>query len=51
MCQDVTIPGGREMTEFLAIGDLVVRKSYDQDVVFKVVSLSEGCLLYTSRCV
>ncbi|NLS44701.1 MAG: hypothetical protein GX969_03045 [Firmicutes bacterium] len=27
------------MSEFPAIGDLVVRKSYDADVIFKVVSL------------
>jgi spore coat assembly protein len=50
VCQDVTIPGGREMTEFLAIGDLVVRKSYDQDVVFKVVSLNEGIALLRGIC-
>jgi spore coat assembly protein len=50
MCQDVTIPGGREMKEFLAIGDLVIRKSHDGDLVFKVVSLNEGTALLRGIC-
>ncbi len=44
------MPGGREMTEFLAIGDLVVRKSHDEDVVFRVVSLNEGIALLRGIC-
>jgi|CZCA01.1.fsa_nt_gi hypothetical protein len=50
MRQDVNMPGGREMTEFLAIGDLVVRKSHDADVVFKVESLNEGIALLRGIC-
>jgi spore coat assembly protein len=50
MRQDVNMPGGREMTEFLAIGDLVVRKSHDEDVVFRVVSLNEGIALLRGIC-
>ena len=50
MRQDVHMPGGREMTEFLAIGDLVVRKSHDADVVFKVESLNEGIALLRGIC-
>lgn len=50
MRQDVNMPGGREMTEFLAIGDLVVRKSHDKDVVFKVMSLNEGIALLRGIC-
>lgn len=38
-------PGGRQMAEFLAVGDLVVRKSHGADVVFKVVSLNESIAL------
>jgi hypothetical protein len=50
MRQDTNVPGGSEMTEFLAIGDLVVRKSHDEDVVFKVVSLNEGIALLRGIC-
>ena len=44
------MPGGREMSEFLAIGDLVVRKSHNADVVFKVVSLNDGIALLRGIC-
>ena len=50
MHQDVNMPGGREMSEFLAIGDLVVRKSHNADVVFKVVSLNDGIALLRGIC-
>lgn len=50
MRQDVNMPGGREMTEFLAVGDLVVRKSHDADIVFKVTSLNEGIALLRGIC-
>ena len=44
------MPGGREMTEFLAVGDLVVRKSHNGDVVFKVESLTESFALLRGIC-
>lgn len=44
------MPGGREMTEFLAIGDIVARKSHDADVLFKVVSLNEEIALLRGIC-
>ena len=49
MHQDTSTPGGGTC-RIPGIGDLVVRKSHNADVVFKIVSLNDGTALLRGIC-
>ena len=38
------------MWQFLAIGDFVVRKSHNGDLIFRIISLSENTALLRGTC-